>query len=64
MSGKAAAAVIATEDLEVAGAIQKVFTRGVFRVYLNDDVDRLRDGRGTEERHRHRRRHRRGTRRG
>ena len=38
MSGKAAAAVIATEDLEVAGAIQKVFTRGVFRVYRNDDV--------------------------
>ena len=33
MSGKAAAAVIATEDLEVARAIQKVFTRGVFRVY-------------------------------
>lgn len=38
MSGKAAAAVIATEDLEVAIAIQKVVTRGVFRVYLNDDV--------------------------
>ena len=34
MSGKAAAAVIATEDLEVASAIQQVFTRGVFRVYL------------------------------
>jgi glycerol-3-phosphate dehydrogenase (NAD(P)+) len=38
MSGKAAAAVIATEDLEVASAIQAVFTRGVFRVYINDDV--------------------------
>jgi glycerol-3-phosphate dehydrogenase (NAD(P)+) len=38
MSGKAAAAVIATEDLEVASAIQKVFTRGVFRVYVNDDI--------------------------
>ncbi len=38
MSGMAAAAVIATEDLEVAGAIQKVITRGVFRVYLNHDV--------------------------
>jgi glycerol-3-phosphate dehydrogenase (NAD(P)+) len=38
MSGKAAAAVIATEDLEVASAIQKVFTRGLFRVYLNDDL--------------------------
>jgi len=38
LSGKAAAAVIATEDLEVARAIQAVFTRGVFRVYINDDV--------------------------
>ena len=38
MSGKAAAAVVATEDLEVARAIQKVVTRGLFRVYLNDDV--------------------------
>jgi glycerol-3-phosphate dehydrogenase (NAD(P)+) len=38
MSGKAAAAVIATDDLEVANAIQAVFTRGLFRVYLNDDV--------------------------
>ncbi len=38
ISGKAAAAVIATEDLEVARAIQKVVTRGLFRVYLNDDV--------------------------
>lgn len=38
MSGKAAASVVATEDLEVANAIQAVFTRGVFRVYRNDDV--------------------------
>ena len=38
ISGKAAAAVIASEDLAVAGAIQGVFTRGVFRVYLNEDV--------------------------
>jgi glycerol-3-phosphate dehydrogenase (NAD(P)+) len=38
ISGKAAAAVVATEDLEVARAIQKVITRGLFRVYLNDDV--------------------------
>ena len=38
MSGKAAAAVIATEDLEVARAIQKVVTRGLFRVYVNHDV--------------------------
>lgn len=38
MAGKAAAAVVATEDLDVAAEIQKVVTRGVFRVYLNDDV--------------------------
>ncbi len=38
MQGKAAAAVIATRDLEVASAIQKVVTRGVFRVYVNHDV--------------------------
>jgi glycerol-3-phosphate dehydrogenase (NAD(P)+) len=38
MEGKAAAAVIATEDLDVAGEIQNVMTRGVFRVYVNHDV--------------------------
>jgi glycerol-3-phosphate dehydrogenase (NAD(P)+) len=38
MAGKAAAAVVASEDLAVASAIQKVVTRGVFRVYLNQDV--------------------------
>ncbi|CAN5722036.1 NAD(P)H-dependent glycerol-3-phosphate dehydrogenase [soil metagenome] len=38
MAGQAAAAVIATEDLSVARAIQDVLTRGLFRVYLNDDV--------------------------
>jgi len=38
VEGKAAAAVVATEDLAVAAAIQKVVTRGVFRVYINDDV--------------------------
>jgi len=38
LSGKAAAAVVATEDLEVATAIQKVFMKGLFRVYTNDDV--------------------------
>jgi glycerol-3-phosphate dehydrogenase (NAD(P)+) len=38
MQGKAAAAVVATEDLEIARAIQKTVTRGVFRVYVNDDV--------------------------
>ena len=38
MAGQAAAAVVATEDLAVAAAIQQVLTRGLFRVYLNDDV--------------------------
>ena len=38
MSGLAAAAVVATEDLAVAAAIQHVVTRGLFRVYVNDDV--------------------------
>lgn len=38
VSGKAAASVVATEDMEVGSAIQAVFTRGVFRVYRNDDV--------------------------
>jgi glycerol-3-phosphate dehydrogenase (NAD(P)+) len=38
MEGKAAAAVVATEDLAVGAAIQKVVMRGVFRVYLNHDV--------------------------
>lgn len=38
MGGQAAAAVIATEDLAVARAIQSVLTRGVFRVYTNHDV--------------------------
>jgi glycerol-3-phosphate dehydrogenase (NAD(P)+) len=38
LEGKAAAAVVATEDIDVAGEIQKVVTRGVFRVYLNHDV--------------------------
>jgi glycerol-3-phosphate dehydrogenase (NAD(P)+) len=37
-AGKAAASVVATEDLEVATAIQRVFTRGLFRVYVNHDV--------------------------
>jgi glycerol-3-phosphate dehydrogenase (NAD(P)+) len=38
MSGQAAAAVIATEDLRVATAIQGVLSRGLFRVYTNHDV--------------------------
>jgi glycerol-3-phosphate dehydrogenase (NAD(P)+) len=38
LQGKAAAAVVATEDLDVAAAIQKVVTRGLFRVYVNHDV--------------------------
>jgi glycerol-3-phosphate dehydrogenase (NAD(P)+) len=36
--GQAAAAVIATEDLAVASAIQKVISSGLFRVYINHDV--------------------------
>src|SRR5579872_6412755 len=38
MAGQAAAAVIATEDLAVAAAMQRVVTGGLFRVYLNHDV--------------------------
>lgn len=38
MSGMAAATVVATEDLAVATEIQHVVERGVFRVYINDDV--------------------------
>ena len=38
MSGQAAASVIATEDLAVATAIQRVISRGVFRLYTNHDV--------------------------
>jgi glycerol-3-phosphate dehydrogenase (NAD(P)+) len=38
MSGQAAAAVIATEDLTLAGAIQGVLSRTLFRIYLNHDV--------------------------
>jgi glycerol-3-phosphate dehydrogenase (NAD(P)+) len=38
MSGLAAAAVVATEDLTVAAALQSVFSRGLFRVYTNHDV--------------------------
>ncbi len=35
---KAAASVVASEDIDVACEIQKVVTRGVFRVYVNQDV--------------------------
>ena len=38
MAGQAAAAVIATEDLDVAAALQEVLQRGVFRIYTNHDV--------------------------
>lgn len=38
MAGNAAASVVATEDLDVAAALQKVFARGMFRVYINHDV--------------------------
>ena len=63
MAGQAAASVIATEDLTVAAALQREVRRGMFRVYTNHDVDRLRDRRRAEERDRHRRRHGRGPRR-
>ncbi|WP_420451351.1 NAD(P)H-dependent glycerol-3-phosphate dehydrogenase [Ilumatobacter sp.] len=38
MAGQAAASVIATEDLEVAAALQRVVQGGLFRVYTNHDV--------------------------
>ena len=38
MAGQAAASVIATEDLAVARALQKVMQRGLFRVYTNHDI--------------------------
>jgi len=38
MAGHAAASVIATKDLAVAGALQSVLTRGLFRIYTNHDV--------------------------
>jgi len=38
LHGKAAASVLATEDLAVASALQAHLTRGLFRVYVNDDV--------------------------
>jgi glycerol-3-phosphate dehydrogenase (NAD(P)+) len=38
MAGQAAASVIATKDLSVARAIQRVLSRGMFRIYTNHDV--------------------------
>ncbi len=38
MGGRAAASVIATEDLAVAEALQAVLQRGMFRIYTNHDV--------------------------
>ena len=38
MAGQAAASVIATHDLSVAAAIQRVSSRGMFRIYTNHDV--------------------------
>src|ERR1700742_5272875 len=38
MGGRAAASVIATEDLAVATALQAVMQRGMFRIYTNHDV--------------------------
>jgi glycerol-3-phosphate dehydrogenase (NAD(P)+) len=38
IAGQAAASVIATEDLAVATALQRLLRRGVFRLYVNHDV--------------------------
>jgi glycerol-3-phosphate dehydrogenase (NAD(P)+) len=38
MAGQAAASVIATDDLSVATALQRVVRRGMFRVYTHHDV--------------------------
>jgi glycerol-3-phosphate dehydrogenase (NAD(P)+) len=38
MAGQAAAAVIATEDLDVARALQSILRSGLFRIYTNHDV--------------------------
>ena len=38
MAGRAAASVIATEDANVAKALQQILHRGLFRVYTNHDV--------------------------
>jgi glycerol-3-phosphate dehydrogenase (NAD(P)+) len=38
MNGQAAASVIATEDMAVAVALQRVLRRGLLRIYTNDDV--------------------------
>ncbi|MGD9795324.1 MAG: NAD(P)H-dependent glycerol-3-phosphate dehydrogenase [Acidimicrobiia bacterium] len=38
VSGNAAASVIATPDLAVAQALQRILQRGLFRVYTNHDV--------------------------
>lgn len=38
MAGQAAASVIATEDLDVAAALQQVLQTGLLRVYTNHDV--------------------------
>jgi glycerol-3-phosphate dehydrogenase (NAD(P)+) len=38
MAGQAAASVVATDDLAVGAELQRVLSRGFFRVYLNDDV--------------------------
>jgi glycerol-3-phosphate dehydrogenase (NAD(P)+) len=38
IEGQAAAAVIATQDLDVAASLQGVLQRGLFRIYTNHDV--------------------------
>lgn len=38
VAGSAAASVLATADMEVATELQRLLSRGVFRIYTNDDV--------------------------
>ena len=38
MAGQAAASVIAMNDANVVGELQKIFNSGLFRVYTNDDI--------------------------
>ena len=57
MHGLAAASVMATEDMAVASKLQEVLHLPLFRLYTNDDVDRMRGRRRAEERDRDRSRH-------
>ena len=50
VEGQAAAAVVATQDRDVAASLQAVLQRGLFRVYTNHDVVGCELGGGAEER--------------